>query len=188
MPAGRPSSFTQEIADEICGVSGVYALSCPDSGRVMYVGQSSDIGNRFKQHCRISNNTSHRNVCKWVYSLLSNGKEPLVSVLEETKSLNDAEVKWIARFDGLLNMNEGGQCMSHLKRAKVDMPWGNAQAPMQKAIITVRRTARDLNSEGLHRKADIMQTISAELKKDKRAWITANVRLAERFNGLSEGL
>lgn len=82
--------------------------------RVRYVGQSKDPGNRFEGHLRDSDKT-HK--VHWIQSLLTNGKMPVLGILEVIENCSDvewriAERKWIAILANaghrLTNADPGG--------------------------------------------------------------------------------
>jgi hypothetical protein len=94
---------------------GIYALSDPVTGRVMYVGQSIDIEFRFRQHCKQTGFAGNLKKSEWVAGLFRQGLKPKSEVLEEcasTTELDLAEKKWIrhfkARGEAELNMSGGG--------------------------------------------------------------------------------
>lgn len=91
--------------------SGIYALFCPDTARIRYVGQSSNIMLRFKQH--VSNRKSDKAggyYGNWIRSLKSS---PLLIVLELTDDLDAREQYWISFFRRsgcrLVNTGKGGE-------------------------------------------------------------------------------
>lgn len=89
--------------------SGIYALCCPDTGEVKYIGQSINIPLRFSQHkCGIGRSGS----AKWVRSLKEGGKVPVLKILERClkEDLNDKEVEFIVQYGlkNLLNTLPGG--------------------------------------------------------------------------------
>lgn len=122
----------------------IYALLCPDSGVVRYVGQTSlTVGHRLARHITECydprTNGSKKNV--WLSSILANNKIPSVMVLERVGdgcSWEAAEKRWIAHFryilgDDLLNSSDGGQGNSGFShsaetRAKISAS-GKARAP-----------------------------------------------------------
>lgn len=120
-PVGRPRTTVndlppdwKQIKDKMSRkkTSGIYALCCPDSGEVRYVGQSIDINERYKQHIK-SESTSPNS--KWVDSLILSGKKPDLKILEieENKDRRDIlEKKWIAYYKNhseILNLHMGGR-------------------------------------------------------------------------------
>lgn len=90
-------------------LSGIYALTCPHSGEVRYIGQSKNIKARYRQHLKPS---GHSPKDSWVKSLRASGEKPGISVLEITDKLDEAEKIWISKFvdrPNLLNLNSGGR-------------------------------------------------------------------------------
>lgn len=94
--------------DEVCEI---YALHCPDSGEIRYIGKARDSESRLKTHIRdsVSGTTPVR--C-WIRALAASGKKPILSVLLSTWDWRASEVAMIAQFrcDGvrLLNLANGG--------------------------------------------------------------------------------
>ena len=107
---GRPSIYSQEVADEIV----IYALTCPDTGDVRYVGKTEDPKRRLEQHCRLSNNPKGTPRTNWLRALLGSGKEPGMVILEycTPATWEEKESMWIARLreEGVLlkNATSGG--------------------------------------------------------------------------------
>jgi len=107
MPAGRPTKYCNH--KDFYGVSGIYALHCPFSGEIRYVGRSKDIGKRLSKHLSLStkDNTYYGN---WIRSLT---EKPLTSVLELTDNTASREIYWIKamRNSGarLVNTGAGGE-------------------------------------------------------------------------------
>ena len=77
----------------------IYALKCPVSGEIRYVGKSNDPETRYKKHCSPSTNERKR---KWIMWLRSQGRRPELIVLEEVPraECKDAENAWIQFFLG----------------------------------------------------------------------------------------
>lgn len=93
----------------------VYALVDPRSGQWRYIGKSCSGLRRPQEHVRACflRSSTHKN--NWVKSLLAQGLEPQIEVLEELQGpdrLADAEMEWIAaaRRAGcqLTNETDGG--------------------------------------------------------------------------------
>ena len=95
----------------------IYALTCPDTGEVRYIGKANNPQLRLKSHISRDNNKrserSHKS--NWIKSLMESGKYPSMIILEEVALSNwiEAEKKWIAhyRLNGakLTNITDGGQ-------------------------------------------------------------------------------
>ena len=100
----------------------VYALCCPASGEIRYVGKTAQLARRVRAHivnAKIQA-TTHR--AKWLNSLQT---APAVRVLEECESeeqCSDREVFWIAtlRTQGarLTNATDGGEGQSGLRHSE----------------------------------------------------------------------
>ena len=90
----------------------IYALECPESGRVRYVGKANNARERFVGHMRDSKSKKTPLYC-WMRSLSDRGMLPVLRVLEEVDRdrWQDAERRWIAKFreeGDLLNLAAGG--------------------------------------------------------------------------------
>jgi|SRR5690554_1493961 len=94
--------------EEVPSISGIYALCCPDTKEVKYVGQSKNIRVRINSHMRGDATKSPKT--EWIKGLSLEGRTPLVKILEETSDLNAAEKRHIKRegIENLLNVHHGG--------------------------------------------------------------------------------
>lgn len=95
-------------------VSGVYALVDPRDDRIMYIGQSVDIGTRLKQHLNPKSNVTNWPLHGWIMSLIREGTEPLCRVLVrcEQPEMDAVEIQAIrehrAAGDCIFNVAKGG--------------------------------------------------------------------------------
>jgi hypothetical protein len=98
------------------GISGIYALIDPRIHRVMYVGQSRDIGKRYAQHCdpRCPDRNFPR--VKWVEELRRLGLSPGLKILERAidhEKLDALEVTFVKHYkersEGVFNVASGGR-------------------------------------------------------------------------------
>lgn len=94
----------------------IYGLLDPRTGKVCYVGASVDLRRRVQYHMEARHDTS---VAIWVRELKAKGREPIVTVLEETENWRNAERKWIAHYGlkNLLNESAGGEGVLHMSEA-----------------------------------------------------------------------
>jgi len=99
----------------------IYTLS-DDSG-VRYIGKSKNPKLRFKKHlkeCRQKITAKE----KWIFSLLSNGKKPVLEILEEIVNYDwqNTEIYWISQFKvwgfKILNGTSGGEGSDGFKGKK----------------------------------------------------------------------
>lgn len=131
-------------------VSGIYALL--ESDEVRYIGQAKDIAKRHRQHCSVAQNRGDTHKQRWISNMLANGVKPGIVILEKTSDLDSAELKWIKKYRSdnakLVNIAEGGKNMSHCNRAKASKPWGNAWSPVQRNLITIKRSIRSMRERG----------------------------------------
>lgn len=152
-------------------ISHIYTLK-DGVGNVRYVGQTINPTRRQWQHRSWSNNTTERHVCKWIRSLLADGKQPVFSIIETTTEPDDRERYWVAHFReagcDLLNMNEGGNTLSHTNEAKAANPWSGKLSPLQRRLSSMRRTATYFNARGLVEDArqieDMLSVLRTKLK------------------------
>ncbi len=90
----------------------IYALCCPDSGEVRYIGKANDPAQRMKSHLRDARRRVTPVYC-WINKMLTSGKTPTMRTLFTVASEHWAEEerRLIAehRIDGrLLNLADGG--------------------------------------------------------------------------------
>lgn len=100
-------------------VRGVYALSDPETGRVMYIGKSVDIDFRYRQHISMYADDNNLRKAEWLSRLLRKGLEPTLTVLRrcQTESeMSAAERELIRQHKALgeaeLNISSGGASRS----------------------------------------------------------------------------
>jgi hypothetical protein len=94
----------------------IYALRCPTTGRVRYVGKANDPAKRLLSHIRTARRTTIRRtpVMCWLTKLAQDGLRPEMIVLEtvpEGQDWKDAERRQIAAHraaGALLNVADGG--------------------------------------------------------------------------------
>jgi len=103
---GRPSTFTQETS--------IYALLCPDTRAVRYIGKANDPARRLKTHIRDARRR-RTPVYLWLRRLHAEGKAPILEIIETCPPADwpARERHWIETYrqreDGLmLNRAEGG--------------------------------------------------------------------------------
>jgi len=87
----------------------VYALCCPNTEKVKYVGKTVNIKKRIQQHLSKAKNhpSTHRD-----YWLLSLGDvQPLLKILEKTtwSKSQESEIYWISKYQDLVNHSLGGE-------------------------------------------------------------------------------
>ena len=80
-----------------------YFIADPDTGYVVYVGQTANFLKRKKSHLRLRKrpNIKTANIKTWLHDLISDGKIPVIEALEtvetEEESL-ESETKWVKKF------------------------------------------------------------------------------------------
>lgn len=148
----------------------IYALA--ENGVVKYIGQTTDIKNRYAQHCSINQNRGQTTKQTWLRELLTQGKKPELIILAETDDLDAEEIRIIKEHRGqgieLVNTADGGRSMEHLHRAKKDMPWGNRWSPTQKILLQLKSNLRGKYAgDGIRTKRAIVR-IEATLAEVER--------------------
>lgn len=92
----------------------IYGLFDPRDCRLRYIGKSDNPQKRLKDHIKSSKQKNNLRVYNWIRSLLSEGLEPSIEILEECTSDNwqESEKAWIAECKkfglDITNLTEGG--------------------------------------------------------------------------------
>lgn len=109
---------------ELKNISGIYALSCPKSGKVRYVGRSQNILSRYYGH---KASTGKYPVNKWCAKLKSQGLAPDICLLERHAEPEKVEAKWIKEFrekgEADLNLHDGGAGIAMSGSGKCEEVW-----------------------------------------------------------------
>ena len=115
---------------ELKNLSGVYALTCPDSGKVRYVGRSKNILSRYYGH---RSATKDLPVNQWCKKLSRNGKAPEIKVLEKHAEPEKVEAKWIKAFrdkgEADLNLHDGGPGFAMSGSGRCEEAWSVEEMP-----------------------------------------------------------
>jgi len=153
----------QEVKD-VPAVSGIYALLCPDTKEVRYIGKSKNIKKRFKSH-RGTARTENYPVSMWVVKMRDAGKKPLIKILEQVggKEINGSEIIFISYFREkgarLLNIHAGGAIPAAIGNGRssecwsvnnIEDPWRvlrNLTFGMKKNNIRVKEIMKSLSEE-----------------------------------------
>jgi hypothetical protein len=92
----------------------IYALTCPNTGEVRYIGKSDNPQKRYRIHVHnYFNKDSYK--ARWIRSLQRDNTKPGLMILEEVMVSEwiEAEKRWIAHYRSigakLTNITEGGQ-------------------------------------------------------------------------------
>lgn len=100
----------------------IYCLKDPDSLIIKYIGKTINIRKRYNNHvCNYTGEKTLKN--NWVKGLKSNGKKPILEVIEKCNEDNwiEREMYWIAYYKqlgyDLKNMTIGGEGLSGLKKS-----------------------------------------------------------------------
>lgn len=174
----RPTKYTQKIADEICSrISGgeslrslcreeekgkfaIYVLCDPSDGRVRYVGRTCEPKRRFNRHCQKthagSEDESRR--AKWLESLRKRGLKPEMIVIDWDDDWDVAERFWIKVFRNvgcdLVNGNDGGNDIEHVRRAECHGEWHGKWTPLQRIRNDIKSTISMMRKAGKYDRAD----------------------------------
>jgi group I intron endonuclease len=111
------------------GVVYIYALKCPDTGQVRYVGKAKEPKKRLTQHLSEARHKTGTHRRHWLQELLAADKEPVLEILEET-SVSEWEQReryYISLYKAtglLVNDTEGGDGMTTERAKKL---WQNPE-------------------------------------------------------------
>jgi hypothetical protein len=89
----------------------IYALECPETKEIRYVGKADDLIARYRRHQWVGGSSEKR---AWIRDLGKRGLRPNLLVLEEVPwdDWKDAEIRWISAFrdsgSPLFNEHDGG--------------------------------------------------------------------------------
>jgi len=83
----------------------IYSLSDPNTKEIRYIGQTNDINRRLRDHINSSVNIKNKQYnthkCCWIRQLLEQGIEPIISIIEEMKTLEESNINerfWIEKL------------------------------------------------------------------------------------------
>lgn len=84
----------------------VYSISQERTGKIFYIGQTSNFEKRVKAHLRINKRPKIRttNIKTWLFDEIASGHIPQFKILEKVNCVEDAlaaETKWIYHFADL---------------------------------------------------------------------------------------
>jgi hypothetical protein len=169
----------QEVKD-VPAVSGIYALLCPDTKEVRYIGKSKNIKKRFKAH-RGAARTENYPVSMWVVKMREAGKKPFIRILEEVgaKEINGSEIRFIAYFreEGarLLNIHGGGAIPASIGNGRSSECWSvnNIEDPW--------RVLRNMTL-GMAKNNSNVKSIMKSLSEDYRSLSSERERVDFQLN------
>jgi predicted GIY-YIG superfamily endonuclease len=90
----------------------IYALIDPDTSDVRYIGKTVNPESRYRDHCNTGHEYRNPRKVAWVKALKSQGKKPVLAILEECtdEGWEEAESKWIKHYQpSILNTYGGGK-------------------------------------------------------------------------------
>jgi hypothetical protein len=132
----------------------IYALCCPSSGAVRYIGKANNSQKRLGTHLRDSNRRNTP-LYAWIRGLAANGRRPVLRVLCSTPDWQEEERRLIAAHKSsgkLLNVAAGGNepfCPCEVRAAN-----GKAVAvalhsdPQRKAVWALKRSLAQSIKDG----------------------------------------
>ena len=90
----------------------IYILKHPDTLEVRYVGKTvRSLSRRLGNHIDNAKRSRHnKHLSNWILSILSNGKRPIIELIEEVDNSvwQEREKYWITQYPNLINLTEGG--------------------------------------------------------------------------------
>ena len=121
----------------------IYALCCPDSGEVRYVGKANNPNNRIKGHIRDGSSEANNHKVQWLKGLLAAGKQPKLKILAKVplKFWEIAEREYITLYRGLMgkkltNIGDGGEGTSNA--GELNYMFGRTHTPEARAKISAK--------------------------------------------------
>src|SRR6476646_1018953 len=165
----------------------IYALVCPETGRVRYIGKADDTKARMRTHLRDSRN-SKRPVCAWIRDLLERGLAPVMHVISEVAP-SDWEQEEILQsaahrelHPDLLNVAKGGSTphMTKYQRAKngVTSAKSRVKTPEQAELYKLKtEIGKNLawlkknSPDGYKRMADYIRPLTMKYPAYFGAWV-----------------
>lgn len=103
----------------------IYALVCPYTYKIRYVGKSMNHKQRYDAHIRCANNVEDTRLYRWIRKLIRTEEVPMLHLLDivEDVESNLAECAWIYHYRyelgvDLTNSTDGGDSGLHTKASK----------------------------------------------------------------------
>lgn len=134
----------------------VYGLVDPRDERVRYVGWTTNTARRLREHIKESLKGSRSHKCCWIRAVLSTGREPSVTVLEESPraGIRSREMWWMRQFSDLTNVSPGGDTE----------PWGWNKGLTKETDVRVARAAAALSRSARGSARRLGMTNSPEMR------------------------
>jgi len=114
----------------------IYAILCPDTKKVMYVGQTTNLARRKYQH--LKSKPVGTKITEWIHELRLVSKAPCFQILERTNQLrlDEREIYWIKQYKNkqLLNMTNGG----NYQISAIDTMYRNPKSGQPPSLTWVR--------------------------------------------------
>jgi hypothetical protein len=149
----------------------IYALRCPVSGEIRYIGKAEDVNLRLARHIATARTEKAKHHCaRWIRTLLAQDKAPSIEVIRTIENGEDwrsIETQMIAQYlaDGhpLTNQTVGGDGVSYINRSDRAAASAKLSAAMRDAWSDPSKKDRLLraarNPELLKRRADKMNRL-----------------------------
>lgn len=151
------------MSEESLSVSGIYALCCPKTGDVRYIGQSKNIKKRFSAHL---NSSTKYPVSSWVEELKKQNLFPILKIIKECppEKLDEEEIQEIKKHKGnLLNVSNGGKMgYSDLSRKK---PWSVKGVANPTKLVTLFIRNRNPKSSVLKQIKDSVANCKSDAER-----------------------
>jgi hypothetical protein len=168
------------------GLVFIYSLSCPETGRVRYIGKANSMRDRLQTHIRDSRKGT-RPVCRWVHALLARNMAPVMAIVceSDTEAWEEDECDLIAEyrrvFPDLLNVADGGKApaQSYTQRAKNGRTAAQVRVatPEDKLLYDLRTTIgqglawqRKNDPEGYERLMKLIRPLAVEFPNHFGTW------------------
>jgi group I intron endonuclease len=134
----------------------IYALKCPDTLQVRYIGKAKNPQKRLQLHLIPSQRRSHTHKNHWLSSLLALGKKPILEILERTTEAEWQErerfyIQEYRQLSELTNTTDGGEGVLGIKQSaeaiakRVASNTGKKRTPEMKALISALARERVRN-------------------------------------------
>lgn len=147
--------------------SGIYALTCPRTGEIRYIGRSVNIAKRYASHRQqVGACSLETHYGRWMNSLT---KPPGIVVIESTESTKDAEIKHIKEHKdagfNLVNTGSGGEGYPdepiYVLSRKMRSMFGNKS----RAFLTSKHLIDEFNNSSDFRKSEINVMAAQSMEK-----------------------
>lgn len=148
----------------------IYALRCPVSGSIRYIGKAEDVHLRLIRHVATARTKQAKHHCaRWIRTLLAQGLEPtieVVHVVQAVEDWRDVERRLIAEYRAaghlLTNQTVGGDGVSYINEQDRDAASAKLSESMRKAWSD---PAKKQNMVAAARKPELLLRRSEKMKR-----------------------